>query len=64
MDIQITNVIAYVMANINHIADLAAWLIAGSSVIVFFMPWLPDNHVFKGIMRVLGKIALNRSTPK
>jgi len=60
----IAGIINWIIGNLNVVADIAAWLIAGSSILVYFLPWLPENHVFKGVMRVLGKIALNRTSPK
>ena len=60
----ISGIIAWFTGNWEQLANIAAWLISGSSILVFFLPWLPDNHIFKGAMRILGKIALNRTRPK
>ena len=64
MNIQLTHIIGWITANLDKIANIAAWLISGSSILVYFLPWLPENHVFKGVLKVLGKIALNRTSPK
>ena len=60
----ITNVISWITSNMDTIANIAAWIIAGASIVVKFSPQLADNHIFKGVLRILGKIALNRSNPK
>ena len=60
----ITDAIGWVTTNMNTIGNIAAWIIAVASIVVKFAPQLEDNHVFKGILRILGKIALNRSNPK
>lgn len=62
--INITNIIAWVTSNMDTIANIAAWVIAGASIVVKFAPQLDDNHIFKTVLRILGKIALNRSNPK
>ena len=64
MHIQLSSLIGWIASNMNTVAETAAWLIAGSSIIVRFAPQLPDNHIFKGVLRILGKIALNRNNPK
>ena len=60
----ITDAIAWVTGNMDTIGNIAAWVIAGASIVVKFSPQLEDNHVFKGVLRFLGKLALNRSNPK
>lgn len=60
----IGGIIGWFTSNMNTIGEIAAYIIAGASIIVKFAPQLADDHIFKGIMRILGKIALNRSNPK
>jgi len=60
----ISGIISWITGNLNLIGEIAAYIIAGASIIVKFAPQLDNNHIFKGVLRVLGKIALNRSNPK